>query len=557
MAFSKKDDFSEWRLGAEPAERQEVKLEPLPPRPDLSHQRLVRPLQTITVELLAWIAVAIWALVTRLVMLGARPLDNAEAAHAIYEFGVGRAVPHAAIGHIPDYGGWVHMAAAGLLAGLGPSDYVARLIFALSGLLLIVIVLAMRPLVGRAGALGLATMLAVSPSLTWFSRASLTVIPAIAFTLMVIWLSTALKRRPLLSRAAGLGVALGLMIAADKTSFVTFAIFTVALGLLGLAELIRTNHAWLRTRVWWRRRSPMVVAAVIISAIVWFLSELALTGHLQRLAIVGLIRSLWSATGQVAGYLAGTRYFVPPLGLYEFLIVIFAIIGAIAIITTRMRTRFALWCLIWAVLSLAFYLWTPARQSDWIVQMLLPMAIVGAFGIEYLHHSEAWAVLRYVFATLLLFTIYLQMTANFVYFAPSQAQAPWARHLSLYARDATTLETPQLCAAAIKGIPAASATVFFPPNTAAALHWYLRDLRPVARASNARVVVGGVLIAGLGKTYHFDYAIGWAPNLSTLNAPLALRYLASAQVWEPVQSRTTTLFVRATPNSGRTAIFAP
>ncbi|MGH7987082.1 MAG: hypothetical protein ACREQX_12450 [Candidatus Binataceae bacterium] len=557
MALSGKDDFSEWRLGAEPAARQEVKLEPAPSRPDLSHERLARPLQTITVELLGWIAVGVWALVTRLVTLGARPLDTPEAVHALYEFAVGQAAPRAAIGYLPTYGGWIHMVSAGLFAGLGSSDYVARLIFALSGLLLIVMTLAMRPLMGRAGALGLATLLAVSPSITWFSRASVTVIPAAAFTLMVLWLFMALKRRPLLSRAAALGVALGLMMAADKTSFVTLAIFAVALGLLGLTELTRTNQAWLRTRVWWRRRSPMVVAAAMVAAIVWFFSELALPGHIQGFAIASLIRSLWLAPSQLVGYLAGARFFVPPLGLYEFLIVIFAIIGALAILTRRMRTRFAAWCLIWAVLSLAFYLWTPARQSGWIVQMLVPMAIVGAFGIEYLHHSEAWAVLRYVFAALLLFTIYMQVMANFVYFAPSRAQAPWARRLSLYTRDATTVETPQLCAAAIKRTAPGSATVFFPPDTAAALRWYLRSLRPVARARDARVVVGGKVNTGPGKTYHFDYEMGWTPSLRMLDASLALAYLASTQVWSPVQSRATTLFVRAAPVFGPTAIFAP
>ncbi|MGH7917806.1 MAG: hypothetical protein ACREQE_10075, partial [Candidatus Binataceae bacterium] len=108
MALSGKDDFSEWRLGAEPAARQEVKLEPAPSRPDLSHERLARPLQTITVELLGWIAVGVWALVTRLVTLGARPLDTPEAVHALYEFAVGQAAPRAAIGYLPTYGGWIH-----------------------------------------------------------------------------------------------------------------------------------------------------------------------------------------------------------------------------------------------------------------------------------------------------------------------------------------------------------------------------------------------------------------------------------------------------------------
>ncbi|MGH7933581.1 MAG: hypothetical protein ACREQN_10500 [Candidatus Binataceae bacterium] len=562
MTSREKSDPGEWRLGIELSEHHQPELASSVAEPDrdASLERLRRPLHVVTVEHFGWFVIGLWTVATRLVELGARPLEASEARHALYGFALAAAAPNASAGYHPAYGGWVHLLDAGLFAAAGSGDFAARLIFALSGLLLIAMTFEMRHYVGRAGALALGAMLAISPSVTWFSRANTTVTPAVAFTLVGLCVFMALKWQPGMRRAAGFGVVLGLMAAADPTSLITLAIFAVALALLGLWEVASARNVWLRMRVWWARRAVLVAVAAVIAVAVWLLSAAMLPGGMRLTGLGASVRGLWQTAQSPAGYIAGLRLYVPPLGLYEFLIVILAAVGAIVIITGRVRSRFAIWCLLWALLSLAFYLWTPSRRPQWLLQMVVPMAMVGAFGVDYLHHTGAWRAVRYPLLALAILTVYVQVLANFVHYAPAAGQAPWARQLSLYANAATTLDTPTQCAAAARGITPADATVFFAAETAAPLRWYLRRLRPVAKPGDATMIVDGeqrIADSGAGTQFEFDYEEGWSPALADLDLKRALSYLAAARVWSRVTSHSTTLFVRRTPVSGPTVIFAP
>src|SRR5580693_2406453 len=77
----------EWRLDEEPLER----LEPQPPSEaptaklafNLSQVRMTRAVYVVTAEHLGWYIVAGYALITRTIALGARPLDVAQATDAI------------------------------------------------------------------------------------------------------------------------------------------------------------------------------------------------------------------------------------------------------------------------------------------------------------------------------------------------------------------------------------------------------------------------------------------------------------------------------------------
>src|SRR5882757_5864956 len=50
-----------------------------------SDTRLERPVHVVTAEHLGWYAIALWAVATRMVALGARPLDPAPARSAMFE----------------------------------------------------------------------------------------------------------------------------------------------------------------------------------------------------------------------------------------------------------------------------------------------------------------------------------------------------------------------------------------------------------------------------------------------------------------------------------------
>src|SRR5258708_22055253 len=80
----------QWRLEDEPIER--VEPEPASEAPtaeltfNLSQIRLTRAVYVVTAEHLGWYVVAAYALITRTIALGARPLDGAQGTDAFAAF---------------------------------------------------------------------------------------------------------------------------------------------------------------------------------------------------------------------------------------------------------------------------------------------------------------------------------------------------------------------------------------------------------------------------------------------------------------------------------------
>src|SRR5260370_24388514 len=197
----------QWHLGEEldaPLEDQEPQPPPsrAPTVSNLSRDRLTRPVYVVTAEHLGWTLVAAFAFITRLSALGARPLDpdgarRALAAHAISTLGLGGV-----------HGSWLTILQRWLFTEHGAHDATARIVVALFGLLLIASAFAMRPYLGRAGALAFAAMLTLSPSVTYFSRTGSTVIASAAFLVIAIAIAESMRMRPRVIGATGLGPAI-------------------------------------------------------------------------------------------------------------------------------------------------------------------------------------------------------------------------------------------------------------------------------------------------------------------------------------------------------------
>jgi len=242
----------EWKLGPEPlADHEFVQVES---KTDLSSGRLARAVQVVRVEHLVWGGLAIWAVITRLLELGTVPLAPSEARHALLEYDLANGTNWAsAAGYHPASAGWVHLVEAGLFAAGGASDLAARLIFVVAGLSMIAIAFLMRPYLGRAGAIAAASLIAASPTFTYFSRASAIAIVTAALALSVIESFLAFARRPSLLRAILLGGLSGLLCATGSAGLATSGILLASLALLGLSQLIVTDRAYLNLRIWLER----------------------------------------------------------------------------------------------------------------------------------------------------------------------------------------------------------------------------------------------------------------------------------------------------------------
>jgi len=564
VASAPKDEHGgDWRLGIELGDdhEHEVVERPVASERTLSHERLERALHVVTLENLGWAVIAVYAALTRLLALGARPLNPSEAGHALYAYDLVSPGARLGIASEPSYGGWIHLLTAGFFTAGGANDFTARLVFALSGLLLIAMAFELRHYVGRAGGLALAAMLTLSPSVTWFSRASATALPAAAMALVTIAVFMALHARPNVRRAAALGFFSGLMIAANPIGLATGAIFLAALIPLGLWEFVTGKNRGLAIRVWFDRYSKLLVIVIVMTATTCALSQLTVPGGWDSAAIYQDVRRMLGDSGQ-RGFIAGLRFYLPLMTLYEFMIAIAGLLGAVTIIIARIRSRFASWCLIWAAMSTAFFLGTPIRTTEAIVAMLLPVAVVGALGLDWFHHREAWRLLRVPLAVLVAITLYISAVANFLCAVPDASEAQWARRANLFWGAQATTEQARLYAhQAVAGIPPASATVFFDGEVAAPLRWYLRGLRPVRATDAATVVVTTSAPTSPepqpSASYHFDYAEDWRPDFGVATTADVMRFLLSGKIWGPVTTNDITVIVRKPSSGAPTVILTP
>ena len=553
MAIEGQGGDGKWQLGLgrhepEPLVLPHAAAAPEEPERDLSAERLERPVFVLTVEHVWYFLIAAWALATRRLALGRRPLSPAEAARALFDLDLAQNGP-SVLGHLsPPYALPTHLVGAWLFNALGANDAVARMGFALSGVILVVIAFTLRRQLGRAGALALAVLLAISPSVTYFSRSSVSPIPALALTLLAIRLFLALTKRATILRALALAAVVGLALATDPISYVTSAIFVVTTILFVVWGAIFDDTYFERVRYWWVRHGIAVAISAIIGAAVWLYLDTGFWSQGIAAALRSNFASILSGTGS-PGYRAGVDFYLPILVLYEFLPVLLAIVGAILFLALRMRSRFAGWCFIWTVTSLAFYLWTPARAPGLATVMLLPMTMMGALAVDYIHRRNAWRIVRYPLGLLAALTMYVGLTVNFGFDVPDAGEAPWARHALLYWSEPVTTaqartELGQLESLARRDIQHRSAIL---RSDVPALKWYLRGVSPVPQAGAVTAIVvadtasrQAALAAGV-RTTSFELQDQWTPRLRDASPGELLRYILTQRAWSPLVTEEATI----------------
>lgn len=530
-------DIDEWHLGIEggdPRPPRPPEPSPEPELPNLSDHRLDVPVYVMTIEHLGWAAVALYALLTRLAALGLRPLNSVEASQALFARDM-TTKGLALMATEPRASGWIDPLRAGFMIVFGPSDFGVRIIAAMLGLLLIGAAFAMRRHLGRAGALAFATMLTLSPTLTWFSRSTSAAVPAIALVVVALALIFAMAGGSDTLKVAVIAVAIALALTAQAIVVPIAAMFLAILIVMGLFELFFRRHPLIRMRVWWERRSAQLIFCLAIAAGVFVVFESAL-GRRNL-----LLPMLFGAMQQWAPVIhpdlrGGCNFYLPAIAFYEFGIVIAAVLGALAFVTLQLRRRIAAVAFLWTIISTLFFFADPARRQDWLVMMMVPAALMGAAFIDLIHRSEAWRVVRYPILALALLSAYVQLATNFVHVAPDPSEAAWAHHVLLFWTDpATTMIAEQEFNHDERAVTERG-TVFFAEDTPVA-RWYLRDLKPVDSAAEADLVVAPASAEkqpNLLQTYDFTLDERWTPSLSTLTLPAALRYFVFQRAWSDV-----------------------
>jgi len=540
MAGTERIPDDEWRLDEEPLER----LEPAPQSEaptaklafNLSHARLTRPVYVVTAEHLGWYLVAAYALITRTIALGARPLDSPQARDALAAYLVAQ---HGRAAFALSDVSWVTILQGSIFAAIGASDATSRIVVTLCALLMIAVAFALRPVLGRAGALAFAALIASSPSVGYFSGAGSTAIASLAFMTVAIAIAEGMRRRPTVIRAAELGVAIALWLSADPIGYVTASAVAVSLIFVGIANLVRMNHRRLRLRVWWVRRRALVIACMVVAIGLWFV---LITAFLHRPLVTSVVYQLNAAFAPpMIAWQHALHRIIPVLGFYEFIVVALAIVGAVAIFSRRIGDRFAAWSIVWAIVSLAIFGSVSANRPDAVVAIVLPLALVGAYAVDWMHGTLRWNSIRYAIAAALALTLYVQIATNFVFPVPDPSEAAWRRHALLFwSVPATTIRTVKECERARAAVsPRATA---FIPDDAPQVQWYLRDLTQTASPDDANIVVkidppeNGAL-AGNPDVPQFGFEEWWTPDFRALTITSALKYFFTQRVWGEVEIR--------------------
>jgi hypothetical protein len=530
----------EWRLDEEPLER----VEPVPPSAapteklafNLSQVRLTRAVYVVTAEHLGWYIVAGYALITRTIALGARPLDPAQATDALAAFLVAQ---HGRAAFALSDTSWVTILQGWIFAAIGASDATSRIVVTLCALLLIATGFALRPVLGRAGGLAFAALIAISPSVAYFSLGGSTVIASTAFMMIAIAIAESMRRRPSVLRAAGLGVAIALWLTADPIGYVTASAIVVSLILVGVVDLVRMDHRRLRLRVWWVRRRVLVIVCAVVAIGLCIVLTTAFF-HRPLVSSVQYYFHTAFVPPSIAVHSA-IRRIVPILLFYEFIVVALAIIGVFAIVSRRIVNRFAAWSVVWAIVSVATFASVSANHADAVVAIILPLALVAAYAVDWMHGSERWNSIRFALAAAVALTLYIQIATNFIYPAPDTSEASWRRHALLFwSEPATSIRTVKECERVRNAVPPGARA--FIPDDAPQLQWYLRDFTQAASPDDANIVVTigkteSGAVAGNPDASEFGFEEWWTPDFSKLTTFRAIRYFLTQRAWSDVEIR--------------------
>src|SRR5208282_3013643 len=255
-------------------------------------ERLTRAVYVVTAEHLGWYLIALYALVTRAIALGARPLDAADARDALAALAIATHGSAALASGAGLHASWVAILQGWIFAAAGATDATSRIVVMLCGLLMLASGFAMRPFIGRAGAL--------------------------AFMMIAIAIAQSMLRRPSVLRAAGLGVAIALWLSADPIGYLTAAAMIVSLIFVGAGDAVRIDHRRLRLRVWWERRRALVIVCAIVAAGIWLLLTTAFFA-LSLATVVGYDLRAAFAPPSIAFDRFVLRL-LPILAIYEFII---------------------------------------------------------------------------------------------------------------------------------------------------------------------------------------------------------------------------------------------
>lgn len=324
------------------------------------------------------------AALLRTVGLGDRPMHHDESLDAWFSWRIGNGEPYQ---YDPVYHGPLRFYLTALLYDLfGTTEAVARATAAAAGVAVVALIGTTRRWLGDVGSLAAAAIVAVSPSMVYFSRFGREDSLFALLELGLLLTAMAWLTRPARWQPVAAGFLLACAFATKETTWIVGAVVASYLAVLTAAQ-------------WWRRRgrpgAPPTSLATSLRGPGW---KAWVAGAAVFALVFAALFSVWFSHpgGIVDGAVDGIDYWLSQqpvnrgdmpwpfylvlLAGYEWPIVVLAVFGGVTVVRRRDP---ALVLVLWVALAnLAVYSWASERFPWLLVHPLLPICLLAGLGTQ-------------------------------------------------------------------------------------------------------------------------------------------------------------------------------
>jgi uncharacterized protein (TIGR03663 family) len=444
--------------------------------------------------LLLFLAIILLATVLRFYALDDRVFHHDEGVHGYLTY---KLFKNGDYHYDPTYHGpFLYYSTAAIFTLFGDSNFTARLLPAVAGVLLIVLVYCLRDQLGESGALFAAAMIAISPSFLYYSRFFRNDIYIAFFSLMFVvsavkYLKHGRYRQRLIYVCTG-AVAGALALCAKENAYIIAGIFfAFVLGYVIVRKEINAMRA---------------VDALLFTLISFIIFALFYTNFLTNpdalmLVIPDAIHH-WAEMHRIQRIGGHWSFYLPILARYELPIVLLSIAGGVHYV--KKRNMFMIFLLYWGVTSLLVYSYLQEKVPWLVLHLLLPFALIaGAYIGELLPslNKRPRAIEAAVVIILVLSAgLFIHQSIFINYYENTDSDEITIHdipvHGLIYVQTTSeVLDTVGFIEEHVRDDPNTSITIAAPENDYWPLPWYMRNyngcgyLNSVPERSDSDIVV--------------------------------------------------------------------
>jgi uncharacterized protein (TIGR03663 family) len=270
-----------------------------------------------------------------------------------------------------------------VVMGLGSTTFAIRLVPAVCGIATVLLAFILRRWIGAVGALTATGLLAISPGAVFFSRYFIHEMPLVCFTFTAVLAAWGYAQRPRVLYLLLASASAAMMFATKETAIITLGVLLIAWILTVVFLHVRRAPAPVPQRAvtpsLGRRLALGVTCIALFVAInVMFYSSFFTNEEGVRAALRGLV--LWTETG-TRDHIHPWSSYVRWLMLEESPILVLGLVGSVVALW-RAREPFVVFTALWALGIVAAYSLIPYKTPWLVLNMILPLAILGGWAAE-------------------------------------------------------------------------------------------------------------------------------------------------------------------------------